>query len=410
MYLKSNKEVRMSTSSGLSDQISKLSSSLPNSLSSKIKDITGGGLANFLNGGGGGGGGGGLANLIPKELSGGGGGGGLANFLNGGGGGGGLANLIPKELSGGGGVGGLANLIPKELSGGGGVGGLANLIPKELSGGGGVGGLANLIPKELSGGGGVGGLANLIPKDLDVKNLLGNLKDVNVNEVIPRINEVEKLISENIPGGDAWYIKAIFFVIRGIFHIMFPSRKIVFFVLLVTSISLLSLQFYLLYLYFKLNNDIDSNTLLSSVSSPIGTAQIFNYISLFLHTILFLHLIRKGKDGFIRNHFSHFWNINLLVMFCIYTFNSQISSNFSNFMKSPSNISSIVSTTLLPSIQSSIDTQNTIMNLILIITIISWFLICLPDWVLSTFENIPNLMKWFSDYATDLYDTYLDVM
>ena len=379
MYLKSNKEVRMSTSSGLSDQISKLSSSLPNDLSSKIKDITGGGLANFLNGGGGSGGGGGLANLIPKELSGGAGasgGGGLANFLNGAGGGSG---------------GGLANFLNGAGASGG--GGLANLIPKELSGGAG-------------GGNGGGDLANL--KNLDVKNLLGNLKDVNVNEVIPRINEVEKLLSEHIPGGDAWYIKAIFFIIRGLFHIMFPSRKIVYFVILVTSISLLSLQFYLLYLYFKLNSDIDSNTLLSSVSSPIGTAQIFNYVSLFLHTILFLHLVRKGKDGFIRKHFSHFWNINLLVIFCMYTFNSQISSNFSNFMKSQTNINSIVSTTLLPSIQSSIDTQNTIMNLILIITIISWFLICLPDWILSTFENIPNLMKWFSDYVTNLYDTYLD--
>ena len=235
-----------------------------------------------------------------------------------------------------------------------------------------------------------------IPEHLSLKYITDNFTSDNIRI---KIDEFHDWLDEDIT--KHWYVKLMFLFL----YIIFPSRTVIFYVLISTTVVLLAIQAYLLYSYIQLTNDINDNSLFSSVSSPIGTAKIFNYISLVIQIVLMLHLVRKGKEGFIREHFFYFWNINIILVLSMYTYNSQISSAFTNFTNNFTNVNSIKSSTLLPSMQSTIDTQNTMTLILLFLTLFSWGFICVPDWIIYGMKYIinsaPNILRWLRDNIDD---------
>ena len=82
-------------------------------------------------------------------------------------------------------------------------------------------------------------------------------------------------------------------------------------------------------------------------------------------------------------------------------------------MNNTANVHSITDTTLLPSIQSTINTQGTVMMVVLLATLISWFFICIPDWILYVpkyiITNVPWAAGWLRDNAEDFSSMISDL-
>ena len=114
---------------------------------------------------------------------------------------------------------------------------------------------------------------------------------------------------------------------------------------------------------------------------------------MFLNILLLLYILRKGKKNYDKEMIQYFYNINLILILILVTYNGQCNTTINTGLNDPNFRNTSISTTATSTITSVRNVQNSLLNFTIISYIILWLWICLID-------NINVIYQWFNENKT----------